>query len=601
MTRIILLLIAAALFCEGCGPRRDDAAELSKRVLYMSGGGRVNTLDPAMADDLMSQYMTAAFYDTLLQYDYTVRPYKLLPSMLKEMPEVSQDMKEYRFRLRDDLYFQPDVCFGANAEKEKRKITSKDVVFSFLRLADARLHSPGFWLFRDKIKGMEKFRELSAKAGAGDYTIYDKAYEGFEITDDKSFVIRLSKPDPRFLYALVMPYASVVSRKAVEHYGGEFPWNPVGSGPFRLREWQRDYKIILDRNSEYREEFFPLAQNFSDRGRRLPLLDTIVCYLVRQPLSAWLIFLQGGMDMSSLDKDNFDAVVGEDLKLVPALAKRGIKLLQIPEFQVNYIGFCFADPLMAENINLRRAMACAYDLDARIKHFNHCIIPANGPIPPGVAGYDEKYENPYKYNLEKAREYMRLAGYPDGIDPATGKSLEIAFDQMGNSAQHRQLAELMAADMKKIGISIKPFLNNKPRFLQKAEKGQLQVFRLNWVGDYPDAENFLQLFYSPNAGGCNRVFYKDALFDGMYREVQGMPDCQERTEKYMAMSEYLTEQCPWIFESYPVSFQLIHCWLENYLPHDFAFSRWKYLSVDTAQREKCKASFKPLEMWELRK
>lgn len=599
--------LTTSLFCisfvllSGCGENKSVNADKNQRVMFVSSGGRVKTLDPALASDLSSRNMVASFYDTLIQYDYTARPYTLVPSMLKSMPTVDKEMKTYHFTLRDDLWFRHDKCFDDNA-LEKRKITSKDVAFSFLRIADGRLYSPVFWMFRGKIKGIDQFRAATLQPGANFKQLYDKGIEGIEIIDSRRFTIHLSVPDPRFLYALAIPYASIVSRTAVEYYGDEFAEHPVGSGPFIMTEWIRDYRITMERNPEYRYELFPSAQNPADRKRPLPLLDKVVCYIVKQPLSAWLMFLQGELDMSALNKDNFDAVVGNDRKLVPALARRGIKMLQIPEFEVRYIGFNFADPKLSGNLNLRKAISLAYNIETRTKHFNYQMIPAQGPIPPGVAGFDPSFKNQYsQYNIELAREYMKKAGYPDGIDPETGEALTLTFDQNGSSSVYRQLAELMTMDMAKIGIKIKPVLNNKPRFFQKLREGKMQLFRLSWVGDYPDAENFLQLFYGKNAGSCNRVFYRDKEFDGMFEEIMSMPDCPARTAKYMQMTEYITAQCPWIFESFPISYQLNHAWVENYIPHDFVFSCWKYLAIDPQMRRAEIKKFVPLEMDDLRK
>jgi len=595
----LVLLSAALSLCAACG--KVDSRSSSGKVLRMSSGGKINTLDPALAADLVSQHMTANFYDTLLQYDYIARPYKLVPSMLADMPVPADNFTKFKFRLRDDVYFLPDPCFR-NTDKNSRRVTSSDVVFSFMRIADSRLYSPGFWLFRDKIKGLDEFREKSAASPPDDFKIYDSIPSGFEIVDDKNFTISLTRPDPRFMYALAMPYASIVSRAAVEYYGEKIAEHPVGSGPFKMAEFLRDYKIAMERNPEFRPEYLRTAENEADRARPLPLLDRIECFIVNQPISAWLLFLQGEMDISALSKDNFDAVVGDDMKLIPALAARGIILVSAPEFQINYIGFCFSDSRLASNENLRKALSLAYDTGKRLKLMNNRIVPANGPLPPGSSGYFPDILNPYaQYNPSLASEYLKKAGFPDGIDPHTGKPLSLSFDQMGNSSQHRQIAELMVDDMKKIGVEIKPALNNKPRFLQKAQKGQLQLFRLSWVGDYPDGENFFQLFYSKNIGASNRAFFKDETYDRMYEEIITMGDSPQRDLKYKEMSLYLIEKCPWIFESYPISFTLIHSWVGNYLPHDFAFAGWKYLSVDNARKKKVVRAFKPIEMQDLRK
>ena len=597
MRRYTLFIASLALLfiCScGQGPGKNPPATMNLNC------GRVKTLDPALADDLASRNMVAAFYDTLLQYDYVARPYKLVPSMLAEMPRLDKSRTVYTFTLRDDLYFSDDKCFAGKG-KAVRKVTSHDVIYSFLRIADGRLHSPVFWMFRGKIKDINAFRSATAKLKAGDYSLYEKGILGLKIVSDKVFEIHLNEPDLRFLYALAIPYASIISRTAVNFYGESFSEHPVGSGPFKLREWIRDYRLILDRNPDYRTEFFTKAENSADRKRKLPLLDRVCCYIIKQPVSAWLLFLQGGLDTSAVSKDNFDNVVGMGNKLSPALASRNIKLLQVPEFQVRYVGFNFNDPLLANNLNLRKAISLAYNVDNIKAHYNNQMIPAEGPIPPGVAGNDPAFKNPYsRYNLELARDYMRKAGYPDGIDPATGEPLTLTYDQNGNSSAYRQLAELMIKDMAKIGIKIVPQLNNKPRFFQKLRKGKFQLFRLSWIGDYPDAENFLQLFYSKNAGSCNRAFYRDEKFDRMFEEIIPMPDSLERTRKYKKMVEYLSKRCPWIFESFAVSYQLNHDWLQNFIPHDFAFSRWKYLNIDAKKRSRMKKNFKPLSFKELR-
>ena len=600
MVKRVLIFAIAVLglnFSTGCN--RSDKTP-NERVMYTTAGGQVKTLDPALAADLASRNLVASVYDTLLQYNYLDRPYRLEPSMLAKMPKPNVEMTSYTFKLRDDLFFHDDPCFkGQN--KNSRQITAHDVLYSFLRIADIRLHSPVFWIFRGRIKGIDEFRQLTAKLKSDDNSVYKRSIAGFEIIDKFNFKIHLNQPDPRFLYSLAIPYAAIVSQRAVEFYGEAFANQPVGSGPFKLTRWIRDYRIELERNPEYRQEFFTAALNPTDRTRTLPLLDKIICNQVKQPFSAWLLFLQGQLDLSTIDKENIDSVIGGGGTLVSALLKRGIKLWQVPEFEVRYIGFNFTDPILGRNLHLRRAISLVHDLDARMKHFNGQIIPANGPIPPGVAGFDEQFQNPWnQHNIEKARAEMVLAGYPDGIDPSTGKALVLTFDQPGSSSANRQLGEIMARDLNKIGIELRSELNNRPRFYQKLQQGHMQLFRLSWIGDYPDAENFLQLFYSKNAGGSNRVCYRDPVFDGLFEEIIGMADSQERTTKYREMAHYLTQQCPWIFESHPISFQLTHEWLENFVPHDFAFAQWKYWNIDLEKRKQSRTNFQPISFAELR-
>lgn len=597
-TLIMLSAVLLLVLLNGCRPPSEEP-----RVIHLATAGMVKTLDPVLAEDLASRNMAGALYDTLLEYDYSQRPYRLKASMLQEMPKMLDGGRSYSFKLRDDLYFVADKCFEKYAYSlESRRVRSSDVVFSLLRIADGKLYSPVFWLLRGKVQGIDEFYQRTGACASAREALkyYAAGVRGLEIINDREFTIHLNKPDPRFLYNLAIPYTGIVSEQAVRFYGQEaLAEHPVGSGPFILESFRRDYQIILRRNPQYREEYFLQAHSPVDRQRKLPLADKIICSNIRQSFTSWLLFLQGELDISALNKDNSDLVSGGGT-LSPALRERGIKLVQNKEFEIQYVGFSFTDEHLRKNLKLRQALTAAYNVPLRIKHANDLAIPAIGPIPPGVAGYDEKLrENMIKYDLEKARRLLAEAGYPNGIDPATGQPLEISFDQSGNSTRHRQLAEMTAADWGKLGIKVKVNLNNSPRFYQKLRNGEMQTFRLSWIGDYPDAENFLQLFYSKNAGGANRAAFRDQHFDAMFEKILPMADSPQRTQLYQQMAGYLVEQCPWIFESQPISFQLKHAWLENYYPHDFAFNRWKYWNVDNQMKRQMKKSFKPLSISEL--
>lgn len=549
-------------------------------VLRTGAGGQVKTLDPVRADDLASRDLTAVVYDTLVQYDYVARPYKLVPSMLTRMPEVSSDYRCYEFELRSDLYFHPAPCFK---NREERRVTAHDVRFSLLRFADVRLHSPVYWMFRGKIRGLENFRQATLRAGHGDLSVYDSAVPGIEVISDTRFRITLERPDPRFLYMLAIPNAGIVSRRAVESYKERYSHNPVGSGPFILKQWIHNLKLEFVRNPEFRREFFPQAANPADRRRPLPLLDGITVYQIRQPMTAWMMFLQGKLDYNALDKDNRETLLSGS-ELIPALKRRGIGLLSNPEFEIRYIGFNFDDPLLKNNLKLRQALAFSYNISRRIDHAGGQLIAAHSVIPPNVAGHDPEYRNEFvSYDLERARKLLAEAGFPGGVDPRTGEPLTLTFDQSGNDTAHRQMGELAADDWRKLGINVVPVLNSKPRFFEKLRQKRFQLFRLSWVGDYPDAENFLQLFYSGNIGSCNRTGFSDPVFDRLFEAALQMPDSPERTALYQQMSARVISRCAWICEGFPVSGILYHSFLENYLPCDFGFVRWKYLNVNISR------------------
>ena len=567
------------------------------RIIYSAQGGKVKSFDPVLADDLGSFNIIGALFDTLVQYDYVKRPYTLKPSLLAEMPRFSKDFRSCRFKLRDDLYFAPHPLF--KNEKQRAKITADDVLFSLKRLCDPRKNSPLYWILRDKIVGMEHFRKAAIKATPDDFSPYDLAVEGMIKHNDLEFTLRFTAPQPRFLYLLAMPSTAVVSRQAEEHFKKRFGDFPVSSGPFMVKSHHRDYKLHLVRNPRFRKEFFPKAANVSDRKRPLPLADEIVLYTVKQPVTAWLLFLQGKIDFNAIGKDDADLVAGGELPR--ALRARNIQLLRTPSFEVRYIGFNCNDPLLGKNKKLRQALSLAYNVQTRIIHSNHQLLRAHTPIPPGVAGHDEKFVNPWsKDDLEKAKKLLAEAGFPGGTDPATGKALHLTFDQSGDTTSHRQIAELTQKEFKALGIELECVFNFKPRFFDRLRRNRMQLFRLSWTGDYPDAENFLQLFYSGNAGSCNRTGFSSVEFDRLYEKIIAMPDTPEREKLCQKAAALAADAAAWIFEGYPVSYQLLNPWLENFLPHDFEFTRLKYLSVDPGSRQKKQKQFKPLNLSELR-
>lgn len=569
---ILLLLLSAVFFC-GCS---ENSGETGQHLRFGTSGV-VKSLDPAIGSDLVSRNMCGVIYDTLLQYDYPNIPYKLEPSMLAQMPKVSADGKTYTFKLRSDLYFHDSELFKS---PEERRVTADDVIFSFKRIIDSRMNSPVYWIFRNKIKGIAEFRKATQK----DCNFNYPELEGLKKIDDLNFTITLNTPDFRFLYFLALPNCGIVSEKAVKADPEHFNTAPVGSGAFKLAEWQKGYKLKFIRYDEYRKEFFSSAASLADRKKRLPLADGMTFYIFKRNFAPWLLFLQKELDMAVLDKDNLDILDDNNGELPDDLKKKNIKLYRTPSFELRYVGFNFRDPIFAKNHKLRMALSCAYNLPRRLKHYKGQLLPAPGPVAPGVAGSNPDWENPCAYDLERAKKLLAEAGYPNGIDPAANEPLTLTFDLNGTSSTHRQLGELMASDMAKIGVKIVPVLNSSPRFFAKMASGQVKLFYLSWAGDYPDAENFLQLFYGPNANSCNRTCYKDEQFDAMFKKIIPMPDCKERTELYRQMSDYITAQTPWIFDGIPVDYQLTHSYIENFVPYSFNFNYHKYLNKNKLRK-----------------
>jgi len=573
-----------------------DAGEM----VFYGPTARIRGFDPVKAGDVASAMAISKVYEGLLQYSYLERPYRVVPLLADGMPEVSDDGLTYTFRIRKGIYFQDDPCFVETGGRG-RELTAEDFVYSIKRVADVKNASTGYWAFNNRIVGLDEFREASRSPYPTDY---DLPVGGLQAIDRYTLRVRLKRPYPQLLWIMAMHYAFAVPREAVEYYGSDFVNHPVGTGPYVLKSWKRNYRVEFVRNPKWTEagrvELYPAkgepddvaAGLLEDAGRPVPFIDRIVQLVVSDASTSWLMFLRGRFAFSGVSRDNWDAVITESRDLTPELKRKGIVLSRTPAMDIYYTGFNMDDPVVGPNKLLRQAMTCAFNTEEWIRFHNNRITRPSGPLPPGVAGYVEK-SSPYPFDLERAHRLLARAGYPGGKDPQTGRRLILTLDLGAAEAPEvRQSTELFIDFMRRLGIVIRPRYNNWPTFLERLERRQVQLYRLGWIADYPDAENFLQLFYGANSSpGPNHSNYRNPEYDRLYEQMRTMPDCPERTRLIARMVDILMEDCPWIFMSVPLEYLLRHRWLLNYKAHDFPYGMIKYYRVDVQDRIRWRAQF----------
>ncbi|MFL2876826.1 MAG: ABC transporter substrate-binding protein [Pontiellaceae bacterium] len=591
----VLYVIGCTLIW-GCSPSVDDISE--ENISY-SQTSRIRGLDPAVSGEVSASLAISKIYEGLLQYDYLARPYRVIPLLAESMPTISSNGLTYTFSIRKDIYFQDDVCFE---EVKGRELTAHDFVYSIKRVADVKNSSSGFWAFNNRILGLNDFHDHSKEA---EETDYDFEVEGLTALDRYTLQIKLTKPYPQLLYILTMHYSYVVPREAVEYYGKDFVNHPVGTGPYRLVEWRRNSRIEFERNPTWastgRKEFYPhegtdeqRAQGLLvDAGKPIPFIDRIIQYVIDDSTTSWMMFLSGELGSSAISRDNWDAVITPDKSLSDQLQTQGIDLTSSPTLDIGYIGFNWDDPILGQgetpeevvqNRKLRQALSCAFDFDQLNRFMNHRLYRINGPIPSPLKG-SISGTSPYDFDLDKARRLLNEAGYPDGIDPSTGRRLEITIELGSASGNIRQMMELMADMFRKMGVVLKPSFNTWPAFIEKMNRRQAQMFQLGWVADYPDAENFMQLFYSKNESpGPNHANYRNDRFDELYEKIRTMHDSDQRTRYVEEMVKIVIEDAPWIFLYQPMQFGLVHNWVQNYVPHAFPYGMGKYRRINAGNR-----------------
>ncbi len=597
-----MLALLVSVLPVGCRDRPETGV-IPNESVYYGETARIRGFDPAKAGDVPSSLAISKVYEGLYQYSYLARPYRLEPALAAGMPEISADGLVYTIPVRRGIYFSDDPCFAATGGKG-RELTAADFVYAIKRIADVRSESTGFWAFSERIAGLDDFREASLAAGDAPVD-YDRPVAGLETPDSHTLRITLTRPYPQLVWVLAMHYAFAAPREAVEYYDGRagrdsFQNHPVGTGPYRLVSWKRNYRIEFERNPKWaetgRREWYPAEGESGDAekgllaaaGQPVPFIDRIVQYVIEDASTQWLMFLKGQVEQSGISRDNWDVVIGPDRGLNPRLAAEGVRLYTAPSLTTYYVGFNMDDPVVGSNKKLRQALCCAFDAEAWTRYYNMRMTPANGPIPPGIAGGRAETEpNPYALDLDKARRLLAEAGYPGGIDPATKRRLILVMELgSANDPDARASVELFASFMDKIGVRIEPSYNNWPTFLDKLDRRQCQLYRLAWISDYPDAENFLQLFYGPNGSpGPNHSNYRNPEFDRLYERIRVMNDGPERTRLYREMSDLVVEDAPWLCLAYPLSFGLQHGWVKNYKPHDFGYGMIKYYELDIAARQ----------------
>lgn len=583
--QLFLVLIFASFFATCTKPFRKEEG----KVLNIVVSSGVKGFDPIYGNDRYASNEISRVYETLLQYHYLKRPFELVPNLAASMPEVSKDGMTYTFKILKGVLFHDDEAFENG---KGRELTAEDFVYSIKRLADPKLQGLGWWLIDGKIAGLNEWRNKYKKLPVVNY---DDEIEGLQAVDKYTLRFKLSKPFPQFLYSLAMSFTSAVAREVVEHYGRSFINHPIGTGPFRIKDgvYKQTKRIEYYKNPTYRNVLYPCNGSaefikkglMKDCGKKLPLVDRIVVQISEESQPRWLNFERGRFDYIEIPKDNFDAVIPDAKTLSPAMSSRGISLQIVPSLDITYNAFNH-DMELFQNKYLRQAMSLAYNISAANSlFFNDRGIPAQSVIPPGLKGYDKSYKSPFrglgrKSDIDKAKVLLKKAGYPGG------KGLpEITLDVTSQTVA-RQMGEYFKKCMNEIGIDIKVIQNPWPEFQEKIIKRKVMLFGMAWSADYPDAENFLQLYYGPNKSpGANGSGYDNKYFNKLFLNASQMQDSPERTQKYKELNEFISTEAPVIFGVHRQTFVLKHKWLKNFIQSDFEQGNAKYFNINLEQKE----------------
>ncbi|MCE2653706.1 MAG: ABC transporter substrate-binding protein [Planctomycetaceae bacterium] len=574
----------------------------AKKVLQMAmRTDGPKSLDPAAGSTQYDNIACSLMYETLVTFKYN-DPKTLEPLLLAEMPTFSADGRTVSFKLKPGVRFHDDACFPGG---KGRVVTPDDVFYSIKRIADKRNGLKNWWLLDGVIEGLDAFKDAqNASLDAGKGFDYDAAVAGFKKISETEFTIRLNKPVYRFLYTLAQFQLSVVPREAVEKYGKDFGFKPVGTGPFVLDKWEPKQSLAVNRNPNYHPVLYPAREAWSreDRRRRMdraagqavPLVDRMEFTMFVQDQPMWLEFNAGKLGYIEVPNDFFEQAFDKRTRsLQPALESKGITSHSDVLLDFIFTGFNMEDPVVGGLSPDRRALRQAIHLAVDQNEINEALyqginVVYDGPIPVGLDGHPEGGKAPFSLttpDLERAKRLLAEAGWPNGRN-AQGEQLTLRY-YTSNGLQQQQMSELYKRQIERLGVKLEPVLLDFSTLIENVNNKKAQMFGFAWGSDYPDGENNLALFYGPNESpGSNHYNYKNPAYDKLYEQILSMAPSPERTKIYEQMRDMVIQDTPYIGSMGRTRFYLMAPWILNCRPTERTWSWLKYLDVDESKRSK---------------
>lgn len=492
-------VICFALLLVSCNS--ETHSDRDHLVFRYNEHSNIGTLDPAFASNPQLIWPTNQLFNSLVQLDDDLN---IQPDIAKYWT-INDSTFTYTFTLRNDVYFHKSQAFLETQKDSTRLVTAYDFEYSFDRLLDEKIAARGRWVLNN--------------------------VESYQAENDTVFSIQLKQPFPAFLGLLSMRFCSVIPKEAIDFYGNDFRSNPVGTGPFQFKLWEENVKLVLRKNPNYFE--------VDEHGNQLPYLEAVAITFLPDKQSEFLQFIQGKLDfVSGLDNSYKDEIVTTKGELQEKY-KDQIKLVTSPYLNTEYLGFFMeTEATEIQSNKLRQAINYGFDRVKMITYLRNGMgIPAeNGFIPKGLPGFNN--QEGYSYQPEKARALVEAYKQETGnVNPTIS---------IGTNSQYLDLCEFIQRELEKIGITTTIDVMPPSTLRQMKSAGELDIFRASWIADYPDAENYLSLFYSPNftPNGPNYTHFKNEVFDSLYVEALSISDIESRKHLYAKMDSIIIEEAP---------------------------------------------------------
>ncbi|MDB5143732.1 MAG: transporter substrate-binding protein [Mucilaginibacter sp.] len=506
MNKLIFFWCAVLLFLCSC---HTDNLSSHKTVFNINLDEGLTSLDPAFCRNQNTIWMDNQLYNGLLQVDDSL---KIQPCIAKSW-QISPDGLLYTFHLRNDVYFHNDPLF---AKGVGRKAVAADFVYSFGRLIDPKVASSGSWIFSDKVESKRSFIALN----------------------DTTFQIKLRQPFPPLLTLLTAQYASVVPHEVVDFYGKDFRNHPIGTGPFKFKYWKEGEVMVFLKNDKYWEK--------DKNGNRMPYLDAIRATFIGDKQTAFMEFVTDKLDfLNDIDGSYRDDILTKSGQVTQKY-KGKFTLNSAPYLNTMYLGMLVDSslPIVKHSplkiLKIRQAINYSIDKQKMIKYLRNSLATAGdaGFIPAGMPGFDAQKVKGYSYNPDKARELLWDAGFPNG------KGLPEIL--LTTTVGYRDLIEYVQGQLDQVGIRTRVEITQGASLRELVSKNGVNFFYGSWIADYPDAENYLSVFYSKNKipWGPNYTGFNNKQFDRLFEQSYHEPNDAKRYALYQQMDNLVMQQSP---------------------------------------------------------
>lgn len=513
------------------------------KIFHYNESSGVASLDPAFAKNKQVIWAVHQLYNTLVEMDSNLQ---ITPSVAKRW-QIASDNKTFTFYLRNDVFFSDDPCF---ADGKGRILTAHDVVYSFNRIIDKNTASPGAWIFNNRIDTLNPFSAIN----------------------DTIFQLKLITPFSSILGILSMQYCSIIPKEAIEKYTGDFRRHPVGTGPFSLVAWEEGQSLILKKNTRYFEK--------DALGERLPYLDGIKISFYDSKATEFLEFQQKRLDfIDDIDPSFKDEVLTKTGNLKKDWRNK-IVLNKHSYLNTEYLGILVDEknealknsPLRLKKI--RQAINYGFDRKKMMLYLRNSIGTAaeSGFVPAGLPSFDAVIVKGYSYDPVKAKQLVAEAGYPQGNNLPVIQLLTIPI--------YADLGSYIANELRQVGINIKVEVIQKSLLMEQTAKSQALFFRGSWIADYPDAENYLSVFYSKNPAPPNYTRYNNPAFDILYEKALSEKNDSLRYILYQQMDKMIVDDAPIVPLWYDMAIHLVHPHVKNFVPNSLNLLELRRTKLD---------------------